>query len=58
LEASVGDDEYREELIENIPIKLDENYIMSLMAFESNEVEFKATFHVPVYSKTDKKILR
>lgn len=53
----VGNDGYVDELenkIERVPNK---EYILNLMASENREIEFKATFLVPVYSKEDKKFL-
>jgi internalin A len=60
LNAIIGDEEYTEEFDEylrNTPDKIDEQYILDLMESENNQVEFKETFHVPVYRKEDKKFL-
>ncbi len=61
LDNVIGDDSYLEDIIEQtknqFEKKIDEQYILDLMKSENNEVEFKATFLVPVLSKDDKKFL-
>lgn len=57
LNSSIGEDKYIDSIINEVTNEPDSNYIQSLMSSENNKVEFKATFHVPVYSKDDKKFL-
>lgn len=54
LDAVIGDENYTDELKLEAQKEKDEAYILDLMRSENNEVEFKATFLTPVYSKADK----
>jgi hypothetical protein len=56
LDAVIGDESYTDELKLEAQTekRIDEDYILNLMESENNEVEFKATFLTPVYSKADK----
>ncbi|HRI33062.1 MAG TPA: COR domain-containing protein, partial [Saprospiraceae bacterium] len=60
LDTTIGDEGYLEDINEYLklqPEKIDEQYILNLLESENNQVEFKETFHVPVFRREDKKFL-
>ena len=54
LDNYYGDDEYLGEIESQFGRIPNRNYILSLLNFENKNVEFKSSFIVPTYSKTDK----